>query len=93
MWPFKRTTPTITPLPATALLTHAWAIDSRSGEGHVLLGVFWFHPGAVLKSCQDGMRTALFRTRDQARETMECYEVKKTFPKARVVRVDVVITW
>lgn len=72
--------------------TYAWAIDSRSNEGHGFLGVFWFHPVLVLRPHQDGMRTALFKTRRQAREAMRIARVKRTFPKARVARVTATIT-
>lgn len=47
--------------------THAWAIElQRPGMEPSFAGVFnWTHG---LQPCQDGCRTALFRTRAEARE-------------------------
>lgn len=69
---------------------YAWAINTRSDEGHGFIGRFWhfgrppFIPDQLL-----GCRTSLFETRAKAREALP--HVKCTFPKARVVKVKVTV--
>ena len=67
---------------------HVWAIDDGSGK---LLGVFRFD-SHCLPPWQDGMRTALFTTRKEAK--MHLPKVKGPsnaglYPKAKVVKVQV----
>jgi hypothetical protein len=72
-------------------LHQAWAIDTRSPEAHGLLGLLWFgnEPPPHLQGC----RTALFRTRREARTALETVVKPKdayhAFPRATVVRVQV----
>ena len=77
-------------------IRYAWAIDTNSKEGHGFIGVFWFEKQKQLPPYQDGMRTALFRTRKQAREHLLLVRPKDekyhAFPKAKVVRVQIGIT-
>lgn len=69
----------------------AWAIDSRSKEGHGLIGRYWrFNNKApVIPPHMEGCKLAIFRTRKIARENLP--SVKWAFPKARVVQVSVTI--
>ncbi len=43
----------------------AWAIDSRSNEGHGFLGVYFMNYKLRLGPCQQGNMIALFKTRKQ----------------------------
>ncbi|MBA2526595.1 MAG: hypothetical protein H0V18_12575 [Pyrinomonadaceae bacterium] len=70
----------------------AWAIDSNSTEGHGFLGVFAFDRFLNVPSCQDGCRTALFRTREEAAAALKNTRKPYYFPKANVRRVVVTIT-
>lgn len=67
----------------------AWAIHTRSPEGHDFLGRYWRFgdeqpPPGVLQ-------TRLFETRAQARKALEAYRAAPyvPWPKARVVRVNI----
>jgi hypothetical protein len=61
----------------------AWAIHSRSKEGHGFIGIgYW---GWDIPVHCDGNRTALFRTRSLARSALP--RVKNAFPRATVCRV------
>lgn len=67
---------------------HLWAIDTRSLEGHGLIGRLWFADGRQLP--YDGpiaLRTAFFSTRREARERLLL--VRPSWPLARVIRVEV----
>lgn len=69
----------------------AWAIDTRSNG---FLGVWFITPGLRLAPCQEGNTTALFKTRQQARDWLES-EHKKAYhpyPKMRVVKVEIGIS-
>lgn len=69
----------------------AWAIDSRSHEIHGFIGMYWWFDGEPPKIPNHmlGTGTALFRTRQMARDALPC--VKNLFPKARVIKVVVSI--
>lgn len=70
----------------------AWAIDSKSDEGHGFIGRYWnfetiFH---LLPIHLEGCKVALFKTRKDALDNLP--KVRRfAFPKARVVRVVVKI--
>jgi hypothetical protein len=70
----------------------AWAIDTKSNEGHGFIGRYWnfenvFH---LLPVHLEGCKIALFSTRKTALENLP--KVRRgAFPKARVVRVSVTI--
>lgn len=68
----------------------AWAITSRIWDDPkpFFLGVFYFHSMGELASYQDGMRTCLFRTRQQARTAVQVFHGKKNY---HVVKVKVTI--
>lgn len=67
----------------------AWAIDTRSDEGHGFVGRYWKFVSDPLPVHMKGCRTALFETRVEARENLP--KVKRAFPKAQVKRVTVTI--
>jgi hypothetical protein len=71
----------------------AWAIDTRSSEGHGLIGKFWWFDMTApdISRHMDGYYAAMWRTRRQAR--IDLPRVKRVFPKARVVRVYISIKW
>ena len=71
---------------------HAWAIDTQSHEGHGLLGKYWwfFGPPPKIPASMDGYTTAVFKTRAIAREAL--HSAKRTFPRAKVVKVYVDIS-
>lgn len=71
----------------------AWAIDTRSDEGHGFLGVWFITPGLNVSPSQMGNTTALFKTRAEAREWVrqEKRKAYQAFPKMAVVRVKVTI--
>jgi hypothetical protein len=58
-----------------------WGIDTRSKEGHGLIGKH---------SQLSGYLSAIFATRAQARAALPA--VKTAFPRAQVVRLDITIT-
>lgn len=62
----------------------AWAIDTRSPEGHGYAGVGYRMSLGDMPSCC-AVRTALFQTRREARKVLP--RVKLVFPRAKVVRV------
>lgn len=63
----------------------AWVVDTGNGP----LGIYWWNPSGPHPTEQDGIRTALFRTRTEAREFLK--PAKRTYPKAAVRRVSVTI--
>ena len=71
----------------------AWAIDSRSNEGHGFLGVYFMNYKLRLGPCQQGNMIALFKTRKQAREWLWREKTKpyQAFPKMAVVRVAITL--
>ena len=79
---------------------YAWAIDTRSEEGHNLIGRYWwfggFPPGSPPVNLE-GCESSLFKTRAIARENLKWVRGEKkdgkfhAFPKATVVRVEVSI--
>ena len=69
---------------------YGWAIDTRSKEGHGLIGRFWWFGGPVLiPKHLEGHRKALFCTRKEAREALP--KTRRSFPKSKVIKVNVVI--
>ena len=50
---------------------YSWAIDSRSSEGHGLLGRYFFTRGAHIPPSSEGCRVALFKTRAIARQVLK----------------------
>jgi hypothetical protein len=70
--------------------SNAWAIKSKLWDDPepFLLGVFYCNSMRELESYQDGMRTCLFRTRQQARTTVKGFYYKQHY---RVVKVQVTI--
>ncbi len=68
-----------------------WAINSRSKEGHGLIGRYWFlGRRETLPVFLEGHKIALFKTRQVARDNL--FYVRSAFPKARVERVTIAIT-
>jgi hypothetical protein len=63
-----------------------WVIDSRSDEGHGLLGRYWWFDAEAprIPGHMEGHRTAAFRTRREARAALP--RVRRTFPRAAVRR-------
>ncbi len=67
---------------------YAWAIDTHSDEGHVLIGRYWWFNGSPIISPQnEGCRIVVFKTRKIARENLQ--SVKSVFKKAKVVKVSI----
>ena len=69
----------------------SWSVDSRSSEGHGLLGRGWFEWPPPPDSFRFYTYPVLFRTRREARESLD--RCKQSFPKARVVRVKVTVEY
>ncbi len=69
----------------------AWAIDTQSKEGHGLIGRYWWfnHNAPVIPPQFEGCKTAIFKTRELARENLD--SVRETFQNARVVKAKVTI--
>jgi len=71
----------------------AWAIDTRSKEGHGLLGKFWWFNGKSwnITPHMTGYRAAVFPTRAEARKALKAIkrESYQAFPDACVVHVKV----
>lgn len=70
---------------------YAWAIDTRSDEGHGFIGRYWWVNKRVpiIPPYMEGCHVAVFKTRKIARENLS--SVKSAFPKAVVVKVLVVV--
>ena len=70
---------------------NAWAIDTRSDEGHGLIGRYWWFGGEPPKipTHMEGCEVALFKTRYMARKNIA--HVKRGFPKAVVIKVKVIV--
>jgi hypothetical protein len=71
----------------------AWAIDTKSDEGHQLIGIYYFTQNKIKHphpAC-DGCRIALFRTRHKARIHLHGTDAKEQFPKARVIKVRIIV--
>lgn len=68
----------------------AWAVDLDNHERYGFCGVFYFT--VHTQPYHDGNRTAVFSTRREARKAMKNAELKKTWPKAKVVKVMIVIS-
>ena len=73
----------------------AWAINSRSDEGHGYLGRYWGfqYSSQNIPSHMHGCRIALFDKRALARAEVEAMKAKAyvLFPNARVEKVTVTI--
>jgi len=75
----------------------AWAVESRSKEGHGLLGRYWKFGNSHqdIPPHLEGCVTALYRTRKLAREGAKSVRgdgVKYTpFPLAKAMQVEVII--
>lgn len=69
----------------TSTSTCAWVVNSGRGP----LGIYWWNPRGPHAIEQDGIRTALFRTRAEARKHLQ--QAKRSYPKAKVQRVLVTI--
>lgn len=69
----------------------AWAIDTRSHEGHGMIGKYWWFEGEPPKvpTHMRGAQGALFENRKDARAGLAT--VKGSFPRARVIRVKITI--
>lgn len=67
----------------------AWAIHTQSVEGHSTIGPYWFI--RAKPECLDGCLPALFRTRAAARTNLE--HVRRSFPRAKVIRVTLEMSW
>ncbi len=78
-------------------ISGAWAIDTKSKEGHGIIGKLWpfkVDRGVSLPVHAEGCPTALFKTRAVARDAVkELHDKTKyqPFPNAQVVRVKVTI--
>jgi len=69
----------------------AWVIDTQSVYGHGLIGRYYFtRVNGLVPVHMDGCRCAMFSTRKIAREHLQ--QVKRSFPKAKVIRVKVKVT-
>ena len=69
----------------------AWAIDSRSDDGHGLVGRYWpfYVRDIFIPLHMEGCKFALFTTRKLARKFLP--NVRGAFPRASVVKVSVEI--
>ena len=69
----------------------AWAIDSRSEEGHGLIGRYWWfnHKAPEIPPYLEGSKFALFKSRALARKFLA--SVKHCWENARVVKAQVTI--
>jgi len=70
----------------------AWAIHTKSNEGHGFIGryFFCFKHDLFLPPNLEGCQVSLFKTRKIAREYLP--EVRFAFPNAKVVKVKVGVT-
>jgi hypothetical protein len=69
----------------------AWAIDTRSAEGHGFIGRYYL--SQKVPKPNEGCKIALFKTRSIAREHLAIMKARtwQQFPKARVVQVRVTV--
>ena len=70
---------------------NAWAIHTRSSEGHGFIGRYWCFNGgrSVIPKHMEGCEIALFTTRKLARENLP--GVRQSFPHAQVVQVKILV--
>ena len=66
----------------------AWAIDTKSVEGHKFIGRYWW--GIPLPEHMEGCQVALFKFKRLAERDLP--HVRQTFEKAQIVRVEVEVT-
>lgn len=68
-----------------------WAIDSRSGEGHGLIGRYWWfeRPPPRIPFHMEGHEKAVFLTRREARAALPT--ARRAFPKSKVIKVKITI--
>ena len=73
----------------------AWAIDTRSKEGHCLIGIWFVNHIANPLQHQEGLKIALWETRKKAREflAIDRMKVYRSFPRMKVVKVKVTIEY
>ena len=71
-------------------VTRAWAIALVERPGFI--GRYWGLPSLAIHPNFTGYRTAVFETRREARATLDKVRIPYGFPKARVVRVRVIVT-
>jgi len=73
---------------------YAWAIDTRSKECHGYIGIWFVDPAANPLEYQEGVTTALWKTRRLAREFVAIDRAKtyRPFPRMKVVRVGITIS-
>ena len=65
------------------------AFDRMNGNsGHGLAGIFLFTRGEP-QPWHDGIRTAVFRTWEEAKSVLRGSPIKKTWTRAKVVKVKV----
>lgn len=71
---------------------YGWAIDTRSKEGHGLIGRYWWFYDfpTHIPQHMEGHHTALFCTRREAREALP--KTRRAFPKSKVVKATVRIS-
>jgi len=65
-----------------------WAIQTKH-DGRGYIGVYWFNPSYDFPPFQ-ACRTALFKTRREAREHLPRVKIPYGHPTAKVVRVEIV---
>jgi len=67
-----------------------WAIQTKhGGDRRGYIGVYWFNPSYDFPPFQ-ACRTALFKTRREAREHLPRVKIPYGHPEAKVVRVEIV---
>ncbi len=67
----------------------SWVIDTRSLEGHGLIGRYWWfgNKAPEIPIQLHGHKIVLFRTRQEARDNLEY--VRPSYPKATVIPVTI----
>ena len=69
----------------------AWAIDTRSSEGHGFIGRYWwcFGRGPTIPPQNEGCQVALWKTRREAKEALP--DTRRAFSRSKVVSVKITI--
>jgi len=65
----------------------AWAIDTRSEEGHGFIGRYYWYLN--LPDSSEGCELALFQTKAKAMKYLP--QAQEAFPRAKVARVQVTV--
>ena len=70
----------------------AWAINTNSPEMHGLIGRYWWNgvKPVIIPMSMEGYKSVCFETRKKATSFLKS-SVRKTFPKAKVVRVKITV--